>query len=84
MYDVRSLWYDECNVWINVRLIKRCEVFVYNILDSYVMCDVCEGVVKLGDMWFWVMDIVGLEIIVGFESVLVRMVGIIVVVFWDC
>lgn len=59
-------------------------MFVYNILDSYVMCDVWEGVVKLGDMWFCVMDIVGLEIDVEVVSVLYRIVGFMVVVFWNC
>lgn len=66
------------------RLTKRREALVYNTPDSHVTRDVREGVAKLGDMRFRVMDTAGLETTAVTESVLARTAGITAVALRDC
>ncbi|KAG0608024.1 hypothetical protein M758_8G072000 [Ceratodon purpureus] len=66
------------------RLTKRREALVYNTPDSHVTRDVREGVAKLGDMRFRVMDTAGLETDAGSESVLARTAGITAAALRDC
>jgi predicted GTPase len=57
---------------------------VYNTPDGHVTRDVREGVAKLGDMRFRVMDTAGLETSAETESVLARTAGITAAVLRDC
>ncbi len=57
---------------------------MYNTPDSHVTRDVREGVAKLGDMRFRVMDTAGLETSVASETVLARTAGITAMALWDC
>jgi len=57
---------------------------VYNTPDSHVTRDVREGVAKLGDLRFRVMDTAGLETSAGSESVLARTAGITAAVLREC
>jgi len=68
----------------NDRLTKRREALVYNTPDSHVTRDLREGVAKLGDMRFRVMDTAGLETTAVTESVLARTAGITAVALRDC
>jgi predicted GTPase len=65
-------------------LTKRREALVYNTPDSHVTRDVREGVAKLGDMRFRVMDTAGLETDAESESVLARTAGITAAALRDC
>ncbi|CAM6021817.1 unnamed protein product [Sphagnum balticum] len=66
------------------RLTRRREALVYNTPDSHVTRDVREGVGKLGDLRFRVMDTAGLETSAGSESVLARTAGITAAVLREC
>lgn len=57
---------------------------MYNTPDSHVTRDVREGVAKLGDMRFLVMDTAGLETTASSESVLARTAGLTASALRDC
>ncbi|KAL5699913.1 hypothetical protein ACHQM5_025440 [Ranunculus cassubicifolius] len=54
------------------RLIRRREALVYNTLDDHVTRDVREGIAKLGDLRFRVLDSAGLEMAPTSGSILGR------------
>lgn len=66
------------------RLTKRREALVYNTPDSHVTRDVREGVAKLGDMRFRVMDTAGLETDAEAASVLYRTAGLTAAALRNC
>ncbi|KAL4179596.1 hypothetical protein AMTRI_Chr13g88110 [Amborella trichopoda] len=57
------------------RLIRRREALVYNTLDDHVTRDIREGVAKLGDLRFKVLDSAGLEMVATSGSILDRTAG---------
>ncbi|EXB36880.1 GTPase Der [Morus notabilis] len=58
------------------RLIRRREALVYNTPDDHVTRDVREGIAKLGDLRFRVLDSAGLETEATSGSILKRTAGI--------
>ncbi|XP_022733998.1 uncharacterized protein LOC111287610 isoform X1 [Durio zibethinus] len=54
------------------RLIRRREALVYNTPDDHVTRDIREGIAKLGDLRFRVLDSAGLETEASSESILSR------------
>ena len=54
------------------RFIRRREALVYNTPDDHVTRDIREGVAKLGDLRFVVLDSSGLETAVSSGSILER------------
>ncbi|KAK9287395.1 hypothetical protein L1049_015814 [Liquidambar formosana] len=57
------------------RLIRRREALVYNTPDDHVTRDIREGVAKLGDLRFRVLDSAGLEMAASSGSILDRTAG---------
>eukprot|EP01018_Ginkgo_biloba_P024152 Gb_22088 [translate_table: standard] len=57
------------------RFIRRREALVYNTPDGHVTRDIREGVAKLGDLRFKVLDSAGLEMAATSGSVLARTAG---------
>ncbi|KAL5555363.1 hypothetical protein UlMin_037599 [Ulmus minor] len=57
------------------RLIRRREALVYNTPDDHVTRDVREGIAKLGDLRFRVLDSAGLETAASSGSILDRTAG---------
>lgn len=61
-------------IWL-FSLIRRREALVYNTPDDHVTRDVREGIAKLGDLRFRVLDSAGLETAASSGSILDRSAG---------
>lgn len=62
-------------LWVSFSLIRRREALVYNTPDDHVTRDIREGIAKLGDLRFRVLDSAGLETAASSGSILDRTSG---------
>lgn len=67
-----SLFLVDSFFWVNFSLIRRREALVYNTPEDHVTRDIREGVAKLSDLRFRVLDSAGLETEASSGSILDR------------